>query len=440
MSVKIEHTSALGRKINFAYPAEDLEKKVTARIRETAKSAKIDGFRPGKVPEKIIRNRFGKQIHNEVVGEVIQSTWEDTLKEHQELKPAGNPTIESVHAEPGQSLEYTISFEVYPEITLNDFSAITIERDQVEVTDEDIQGTIERIRKQHPQWERVDRPAEKGDKLFVDIDILVGEGAEAKKEQSLREESMVLGANRFIPGLEEGLIGVKGNETRELSLNFPEDYHVKRLSGQPAKFTVMVHAIEEPKYYEFNESLAESLGVKEGGIDALKEQVAKHMRRDLDNFIRNKLKKELFTKLIEQNPIEVPTTLVNAELEYQHRMLHKHDEGEQAAHAASDHPGLKEEALRRVTISLLIGEIIKQNKIVVDSNRVQALVVESASVFDFPEQMIAWYYSDKKRLARFESLALEEQVVDFIIERAQVTEKAHCYVDFMQIDSIEPDA
>ena len=311
MQVSVETTEGLERRLSVEVPAERIDSEVQQRLKKMAGSVRLDGFRPGKVPMKVVQNRFGEQIRHEVIGEVLQSSFYEAISQ-EKLRPAGRPEIEPTSMEPGKSLAYTAVFEVYPELTLAGMEQIKIERPVTGIEATDIDRMIETLRKQRTTWKAVERPAQDGDQLVMDFEGTIdGEGFQGNKAEGAR---LVLGSGRFIPGFEEGMLGAAPGEERTLDLQFPEDYPAKEVAGKPVQFKVRLTAVEEPRLPEVNEEFAKSFGVADGDLESLREQVRENMQRELDQTIKNTVKNQVMDGLIGANPIEIPKALITEEI------------------------------------------------------------------------------------------------------------------------------
>lgn len=434
MSISVETTSNLGRRITIDVAADEVEAKFTKQIRKLASTLKIAGFRPGKIPLNIVDERYGPGVRGEVIEELIRASLQGALAEKQ-LQPAGVPVIEDIKANKGEPLQYVASFEVYPQIELADFKKLNINKPAVTINEEDITRMIEKIRVQFKDWEVVERPAESGDKLVIDFVGKIGDvpfkGGSAEKVQ------IVLGENKFIPGFESSLMGVSSGEHRDITVTFPQDYPAQELAGKAATFAVTVHEISAPKLPELNEEFFKRMEVKDGTFESFREQVLKHMEREMGRTVRFKLKGQVFEQMASLNTVDLPQVLVDQEIESLHRQLHGGKQGEQSDHSAHEHPELEAEAKKRVNISLILGEVIKQQNIKVEPEKVIALLEEAAQSYQDPNAIRAWFKQHKDSMAGFEAMAIEEQVLDFLLTQATLTEVPISYSELMQIETSE---
>jgi len=336
------------------------------------------------------------------------------------LRPAGSPTIDPIASEPGDGLAYTAVFDVFPEITLPEISELAIKRPTAEVSDADVDGMIQTLRRQRQKWKRVERAATAADRVIVDFE---GEmEGQAIEGGSAEELPVALDSRRMIPGFEEGLIGAVAGEERDLSLTFPDDYQEAKLAGKPAIFHVKVRHVEESELPEVDDELAAGFGVKEGGLEAFLREVRANMERELADGIRARLKERVMEALLADGNIELPRSLVDEEV--QRALAQRRNEitqmGVDAASVDLEPERFEDAARRRVALSLVLAELIKKNELKADPARVRARVETLASTYEHPDEVIAWIYADRSRLEPIESGVLEDQVVDWVLERAKV--------------------
>ena len=424
MQVSVETTSGLERRMTVGIPADRIQNEVNKRLQQTAKRARVDGFRPGKVPMSVIRKRFGASAHQEVIGEVIQSSFYEAVMQ-EKLNPAGAPSVEPKSMEEGKDFEYIATFEVYPEVTLAGFEAISVERPESEVTDADVDTMLETLRKQNTRFEAVERAAENGDQVTIDF---VGKiDGEAFQGGTANGTNLVLGSGRMIPGFEEGLVGAKAGDSLTLKVTFPEDYQNLDLAGKAAEFETTVQAVAAPALPELNDEFFAQFGVNEGGLEGFRAEVRKNMERELRQAIKTKVKGQVMDGLLKTNTVEVPKALISNEIDRLREQAVQQFGG--ANIQASQLPAelFEEQAKRRVSLGLIVAEVVKQNDIKPDNDRVRAMVEELASAYQEPEQVVNWYYQNEQQLGEIQSVVLEEQVVDTVLQKAQVTDKKVAY-------------
>ena len=423
MQVSVESTSALERRMSITVPAERIETQVNKRLQQTAQKAKIPGFRPGKVPMSVIRQRFEADARQEAVSDVIQSSFYEAVSE-QKLAPAGQPSVEPKVLEKGKDLEFVATFEVFPEIKVGGLEAIAIERQQAEVADSDVDNMLDILRKQNTRFEAVERAAEKDDQLNIDF---VGKiDGEAFAGGSATGTQLVLGSGRMIPGFEDALIGAKAGEERVINPTFPEDYQNLDLAGKTAEFTVKVNSVSAPQLPELNDEFFALFGIKEGGLEGFRAEVRKNMERELRQAIKSKIKNQVMEGLLTANPVEVPKALIASEVNNL-RVQAVQQFGGNIKPDQLPAELFEEQAKRRVSLGLIVAEVVKQFELKPDDARVRELIQEMASAYQEPEQVVAWYYKNDQQLNEVRSVVLEEQVVDTVLQKANVTDKSVSY-------------
>ncbi|WP_286786875.1 MULTISPECIES: trigger factor [unclassified Pseudomonas] len=425
MQVSVESTSALERRMTVGVPAERIETEVAKRLQQTARRVKVPGFRPGKVPMSVIRQRYEASARQEAFGDLIQETFYEAIVQ-EKLNPAGAPSVEPKAYEKGKDLEYVATFEVFPEFEVKGLEDIQVERLQSEVADSDLDNMLEILRKQNTRYEEVGREAANDDQVTIDF---VGKiDGEAFQGGSANGTQLVLGSGRMIPGFEEGLVGAKAGEERVLNLTFPEDYQNLDLAGKTAEFTVKVTKVSAPQLPEMNEEFFAQFGVQESTLEGFRAEVRKNMDRELRQAIKNKVKNQVMDGLIAANPIEVPAALINSEVD-RLRVQAVQQFGGNIKPDQLPAELFTEQAKRRVVLGLIIAEMVKQFELKPDDERVRALIEEMASAYQEPEQVVAWYYQNEQQLNEVRSVVLEEQVVDTVLEKAKVTDKQVSYED-----------
>jgi len=436
MQVSVENTSALERRMTIGVPAERIEAEVNKRLQQTARNAKIPGFRPGKVPMSVIRQRYEADARQEALGNVIQASFYEAVVEHK-LNPAGAPAVEPKVFEKGKDLEYIATFEVFPEFEVGAFDSIEVERLSADVADSDLDNMLEVLRKQNVRYEQVERAAQTEDQLNIDF---VGKiEGEAFSGGSASGTQLVLGSGRMIPGFEDGLVGAKAGEEKVLNLNFPEDYQNLELAGKAAEFTVTVNSVSEAKLPELNEEFFGQFGIKETGLDGFRAEVRKNMERELRQAIKAKIKNQVMDGLVSTNPIEVPKALLDNEVD-RLRVQAVQQFGGNIKPDQLPAELFTEQAKRRVVLGLIVAEVVKQNELKPDEARVRELIQEMASAYQEPEQVVSWYYKNDEQLNEVRSVVLEEQVVDTVLQKASVTDKAVSYEEAVKPAEAAPAA
>ncbi len=423
MQVSVESTSALERRLTIGVPAERIESEVTKRLQQTARRAKLPGFRPGKVPMSVIRQRYEDSARQEALGDLIQSSFYEAIVA-EKLNPAGAPSVEPKVFEKGKDLEYVATFEIYPEIQVAGFEGITVERPQAEVSEADVDNMLDILRKQNTRFEAVERAAENGDQLNIDF---VGKiEGEAFAGGSAKGTALVLGSGRMIPGFEDALVGAKAGEERVITPTFPEDYQNLELAGKTAEFTVTVNAVAAPVLPELNEQFFALFGASEGGLEGFRAEVRKNMERELRQAIKSKVKNQVMEGLLAANTVELPKALVANEVQ-RLRVQAVQQFGGNIKPEQLPAELFEEQAKRRVSLGLIIAEVVKQAELKPDDARVRELIEEMASAYQEPEQVVAWYYKNEQQLGEVRSVVLEEQVVDTVLQKAKVTDKPVSY-------------
>ena len=433
MQVSVETTEGLERKLTIAIPGDRVDTAVNARLQEAAQTIRLNGFRQGKVPLKVVKNKFGKGVRQEVVGELMNQTYFEAIAQ-ESLKPAGQPRIEPTSMDEGKDVEFVAVFEVYPEIELPDFAAIKAERLVAEVSDDDIDEMIETLRKQRQTWVPVERAAADGD--MVNIDYVGKKEGEEFQGGKAAGQNLVLGSERMIPGFEDGVIGKSAGEDFTLQLKFPDDYHSEELAGAEVEFELTLNTVSEQSLPEVNEDFFKSFGVEEGGMEGFREEVSNNMQREMKNASRNKLKTTLMDALISDLEVAIPAALMSNEIhQLKHQTVQQMGGGQGFDPHSMPDDLFREQANRRVTLGLILGEVISQQSIQADADKVRDAVEEIAATYESPEEVVKWYYSNEEQLQGIESSVIEDQVFDYIIEQAQVSDKEVSYQDVIKPES-----
>lgn len=425
MQVSVETISNLERKLTISLPAEQFSQAFDNRVKKVARTAKIDGFRPGKAPQSLIASRYGDSIREEVLEELMRTSFYQAL-EQEKLTYASHPHFAPEAIQPGQPVQYSATFEIYPVIEFKTLDGVTIEKVTAEITDADIDKVIENLRKQKTQWNPVDRAAQEKDKLVIDFSGFMD--GQPLENGSAENADIVIGSKNMIPGFEDGLVGAKAGDEVKLNLQFPEEYHVPDLSGKPVEFTVKVKSVAEPVLPPIDDKLAEDFNVK-GGVEGLRAEVKQTLEQNLQQTLANRLKMQVLDKLNELNLVEVPKSLVvNETRQMMQQLLNQLRSG----HFGGQMPDLNSEAIqeqaqRRVRLGLLLAEAIKLYNIKLDEQKVSEEINRIASAYDNPQEVYAWYTNNKERMAEIEAAVIEDQIVAKLLEQAKVTEKAVSY-------------
>lgn len=430
MQISVESTGKLERRMQVQVPAERVSKEIATRLKELSRTARLKGFRPGKAPITVIRQQFGQQVHREVIGELMQSSFAEAVTQNQ-LSPAGSPRIEPTSVAEGQDLTYVATFEVFPEVALQPIGTLAIERVTAEVTESDVDAMIERLRKQQMKYTAVTRPAANGDKVTVDFTGSIdGNAFAGGKGEGV---PIVLGEGRMLAQLEQGLAGVSAGESRDIGVDFPADYRATELAGKHALFKVDVKSVEEPALPALDEEFCAAFGVTEGGVPRLREDVRANMQRELDQSLRNRNKAAVLDKLYQANPVDVPNSLLESQIRDLQIEAMRRTGAKDVSQAPPREP-LIEPARRRVALGLLINEIIRREKIVLDPARSNARLDEMVGAYGDPAALKRAYLQNADAMRQIESLALEDQVTDFILEHAQVHETPRTFKELMNFE------
>ena len=431
MQVSVQSTGALERRMEVQVPAARIEKAVDERLRDVGRTARLKGFRPGKAPLNVVRRQFGSQIHREVVSELLQSSFSEAVAQ-QKLNPAGGPRIEPISMGEGQDLKYAAIFEILPEITLKGLDSLKVDRPVAAVSDADIDTMIESLRKQRPNWKAVTRAARKGDRVLVDFaGTIDGQPFEGGKAEGAR---IVLGEGRMLPEFENGLLDREPGAEVSVDVRFPDDYHAKAVAGKTAVFAINVKSIEEPEVPPLDDAFCAAFGVQEGGIARLREDVTDNMRRELEQNVRSRMKTQVLDQLLAANPLELPGSMVEGQI----RELQIDAARRLGIRDVSKIPPREpfvETAKRRVALGLLVREIIRSENIQLDRERVNARLEETVSSYDNPQEVMRNFRENHDMMHHIEGLVLEDQVVDWLLARAKLTDRPTTFKELMNFGS-----
>ncbi|MEW9798718.1 trigger factor [Alteromonas sp. CYL-A6] len=430
MQVSVETTQGLERRLTITVPAESVDSAVKSRLQQLAKTQRINGFRPGKVPVSVIKKRFGQAVRQEVAGDVMQQNFYQAIVQ-EKIQPAGMPKFELTKDEDGADLEFVASFEVYPEVEVNGVSDIEIEKPVVEIKDEDLDNMMETLQKQHATWKEVKRKAKKDDRVVIDfVGSIDGEEFDGGKAEDFTLE---LGQGRMIPGFEKPIVGAKAGEEVTVEVTFPEDYHAEALKGKDAVFKVNVKKVEGQQLPKLDDDFAKLFGVEEGGVDALREEVRKNMQRELSQTLKAKLKEDVIAKLVEKNEIDLPQALIDQEIDALREQAKQRFAQQGGGANLPELPAdlFADNAKRRVTIGLLLGEIIKQNELEASDDKVNEMIETSASAYEDPQEVIEYYKNNQELMQQMRNVALEEQAIEWVLDQAKVTEVTKAFDEVM---------
>lgn len=432
MQVSIETISGLERRLTVGVPAREVDDAVSERIEKAARTLRLNGFRPGRVPLKVVRQRFGTSIRREVIGETLSRTFRDAVS-REGIRPAGPPRIDPVRDEPGEDLEYTAVFEVYPEVQLGDLSLLEIRKPVASVTDADVEAMVERLRDQRASWDAVERPAALGDR--VAIDYQGHRDGEPVAGGSAEGAQLVLGSGRMIPGFEDALVGMSPGERKTVTLTFPDDYPEEPLRGAGVEFEIAVEAVQEKRLPELDADFLRAFGIEDGDLERFRGEVRRNMERELGAALRSKLKARTLDQLLQHHQVELPQALVAEEIKVVRRqMVAQFGGGAQFDESLLPDELFVDQASRRVKLGLIVAEIVKTADIRVDEARVRERIAEIAAGYEDPQQVVRFYMANEEALHALQGSVLEDQVVDHLVAGARISEETLDYRQALQPD------
>jgi len=429
MQITVEKTRGLERRMTVTLPAERVDNEIESRLKQLSRRAKIKGFRPGKVPFKVVQQQYGPQVRQDVMSDLLRESYSEALNQ-EKLNPAGGPSIEPVKMEPGKGLEYTATFEVYPDITLKNLEDLKVERPRAEITPADVDKMIENLRRQHAEWETVARAAAAGDRITIDFaGDIKGEAFEGNTGERF---PVVLGEGRMVEGFEAALTGLAAGEEKDFDIKFPKDYPAPAVAGKKAHFHVKAHEVAARKLPELDEAFLKTFGIKEGGVEALRRDVQANMQRELDAALRRRVKDRVLDALLAANKVELPKALVSEEIERMRQDALRRFGGPQQKNVPQLPDELfAEQAQRRVSLGLLIGEVLRSEKLTPEPERVNKALAEAVEGYEKPEEALRSFRSNPSIMRQVEGMVLEEQAVDRLLEKAQVTDKPTSFDELM---------
>ncbi|GGX51641.1 trigger factor [Saccharospirillum salsuginis] len=435
MQVSVEATQGLERRLKVGVPASEVDNAVNQKLKETARRVRLDGFRPGKVPVSVVKQRFGDGIRAEVLQDVVRENYAKALSEEQ-LTPAGMPSIEFTQDKAGEDVEFVATFEVFPEVKLAEIEGYEFEKPAAEVTDADIDKMLDNLRQQRAEYKPVEREAKEGDQVKIDF---VGKvDGEAFKGGSAEDQTLVLGSGSMIPGFEAGIEGMKAGETKAVEVTFPEDYGNKDLAGKSAVFDITVHEVAEAELPELNEEFFKAFGAEGTDLESFKVEVRKNMEREARNALQGKVKNDVIEKLLEDNPIDVPSALIDEEIgRLQQQAVQQFGGGAQMDPSSLPKELFQDQAERRVKIGLLMNELINSAELKADDEAVRAYIEDQASVYQDPQQVIDYYYSNAELLNQVRAVVVENAAIDYILSKSKVAESTVSYEDAVKSKSGE---
>jgi trigger factor len=440
MQISIEITNGLERRLTISLPSEQFEQQISERLGKAAQSIRLPGFRPGKIPMKEVRRRYGPAVRAEVAGELMQSSFVEAIGK-ESLSPAGSPTLDVVKMDPGIDFEFTATFEVFPNVELTDLSKLQIKRPQAQITDADLEQMIERLREQRTEHVAVERAAAEGDQVTVDfVGTLDGETFDGGSGEGV---SFVVGAGQMIEDFDSAVRGMSSGEEKEFPATFPDDYNAEHLQGKTATFTITVKEVAESKRPELDDEFFKAFGVEEGGEEAFRKDVRENMQREMDGAARNQLKSQVMDQLHANHTVQLPGVVVSNEIQaLKQQMLQQFQMyGQQGNADQIDLPDdlFTEQAERRVAVGLIVNEIVSKADLSADPERVKQRIEEMASGYAEPAQVINYYMSNAEQRQQIEMAVLEDQVVDHILDQASIEEVVSNYNDVISGQAIAPE-
>jgi trigger factor len=421
-------SNGLERRLTIAVPPQQFDVEIENRLKSLSRRVRVDGFRAGKVPLKVVERRYGGSVRQEVLDEVLKSSFYEAINQ-QKLRPAGTPHFELQPDAPGTGLRYTATFEVYPEFEFQMPAKLQLEKPTAEISEADIDKMVETLRKQRQTWKPVARASQRGDRVVMDFRGNI-DGKEFPGN-SAKDYAVVLGSGTLISDFEDKLVGLKADQETGLDVEFPKDYRVQDLAGKRVHFDVTVHAVTVAKLPDLDEEFIKSYGVAEGGISAFRAEVKATMRRELEQAIKERVKLQVMDALMAANPIQLPKALIEEEKTH----IKEQTGYFKPAGQVSDQVEmvLEERARRRVALGLIIAEIIKKNQFKAPPDKVRSAVDTIAAAYEQPEEVVKWYYAKRDRLGHVEALVLEDQAVAWLMQQAEIREQAMLFQELVNV-------
>ena len=432
MSVTVETLENLERKVVLSLPWSEINAETDKKLKQTQRRAKIDGFRPGKAPLKMIAQMYGASAQNDVINEMVQRRFYDVAVA-QELKVAGYPRFEGAEEQDDkESLKIAAIFEVFPEVVIGDLSAQEVEKVTASVGDAEVDQTVEILRKQRTRFNHVEREAQNGDRVIIDFEGKID--GEPFAGGASKNYAFVLGTGQMLPEFEAGVVGMKAGESKDVTVNFPEDYHGKDVAGKSAVFTITLNNVSEATLPEVDADFAKALGIADGDVAKMREEVKKNVGREVERRVKEQTKESVMNALLKAVELKAPVALVNEEAARLANEMKQNFVNQGMADAANlDLPldMFKEQAERRVSLGLILAKLVDENKLEPTEEQIKAVVANFAESYEDPQEVIDWYYAEPSRLQGPTSLAVESNVVDFVLGKAKVTEKALSFDEVM---------
>ena len=431
MQASLETISSLERRLSVTMPLDEVNAEVETRLKRLARTVKLHGFRPGKVPMRIVEQQYGGQVRQEVFGDAVQKSFGEAVRE-KNLRVAGYPNIEvkSAENEVGH-FEYTATFEIYPDVSVSSLGDTVIEQPKVDVGDAQVDKTVEMLRKQRAVFEPVDQAAASGDQVLMDYKGSInGELFEGGSGEGV---SVQLGEGRLLPDFEANVSGLKAGESKTFDLSFPDDYHGKDVAGKTASFEVKVIEVRGPKLPELDAEFAKSLGVEDGDIEKMRSEVKANLEREVTRRASVRVKEQAMKALLDATKIELPKSLIDLEVERLTRNMRQDLEsrGMKSDQIPLPREAFEEEAKRRVQLGLIVAEVVRKNGLEAKPDQIKGMVTELSRSYEKPDEVMRWYYQTPERLREVESIVLEDNVVQWVLGQAKVEDKATEFDDLM---------
>jgi trigger factor len=431
MAAILENISQLERRLDITLPSVEIDSEVQNRLKHLARTFKMHGFRPGKVPLKVVAQQYEDQVRREVLGDALQKSFGDAIRE-QNLKVAGAPRFEpKTAAESASQVEFSATFEVYPELAVGNIAEVTINRPVTDVSEAELDKTLEIMRKQRATFGPVEREAALGDKATIDfVGKIDGQEFNGGKGEDFE---VILGESRLLKDFEDNLVGMRAGASKAFELRFPEDYHGKEIAGKTATFYVKLKQVKEPTLPPIDTEFAKSLGVADGNLDTMRREVRENLEREVKQRISARLKDQIMQALIDRTQVEAPKSLVELEIERMGKAA-RHDleaRGVKTEGMPLPREAFEQQAQRRVKLGLILAEVVKANALHAKPEQVRVKVEEHAQTYEQPDQVVKWYYQSPQRLREIESMVLEDNVVEWAMHTAKVEDKVTAFDELM---------
>ncbi|MFV2032170.1 MAG: trigger factor [Gammaproteobacteria bacterium] len=434
MQVSIETLEGLERRMTVQVPSDTVAQAVEKKLRDLSKTVRIDGFRPGKVPLKVVQQKYGVPVRQEVIGDVIESSYREAITQ-EKVRPAGMPNIESIDSEGKEEVSYTATFEVYPEIDQLNLESIKIERKLAEVGDANLEAMLQKLRNQSKEWSEVSRAAKQGDQVQVDFEGRVD--GELFEGGAGKDMSVEIGAGQMLKDFETGLEGISAGEEKLITLTFPKDYHGVDVAGKKAEFKLKATRVSEAKLPDIDEEFAKKFGIEDGDLEKFRADVRANMVKELSQRLKSQIRNAVMDGLLEENQIIAPSALVAEEVKSLKMQAAQRMGKDMDSFDDSSLPDdlFREEGRKRVQLGLLVNEVVKSENIELDSSLLETSLNELAVSYEQPEQVKEYYRHNQEARANLEAMVLEEQVVNLILDKATVTDKQSSFEELMNSTS-----